>query len=101
MLKYENYKRIFVCGNICFAALDVSLLLIGHGVFDVKATAGDTHLGGEDLDKRMVNYCVEEFKTKQNVDIGGNAKALRKAKTACENGYQEEFEIIPRKSEQE
>ncbi|ONH96103.1 hypothetical protein PRUPE_7G107800 [Prunus persica] len=64
--------------------LDVSLLTIGHGAFDVKATAGDTHLGGEDLDNRMVNYCVEEFKTKQNVDIGGDAKALRKAKTACE-----------------
>ncbi|XP_007204781.2 heat shock cognate 70 kDa protein [Prunus persica] len=64
--------------------LDVSLLTIGHGVFDVKATAGDTHLGGEDLDNRMVNYCIEEFKTKQNVDIGGDAKALRKAKIACE-----------------
>ncbi|VVA21823.1 Hypothetical predicted protein [Prunus dulcis] len=64
--------------------LDVSLLTIGHGVFDVKATAGDTHLGGEDLDNRMVNYCIEEFKTKQNVDIGGDAKALRKVKIACE-----------------
>ncbi|KAL6273450.1 hypothetical protein ACE6H2_024142 [Prunus campanulata] len=64
--------------------LDVSLLTIGHGVFDVKATAGDTHLGGEDLDNRMLNYCVEEFKTKHNVDIRGDAKALRKAKTACE-----------------
>ncbi|XP_068308175.1 heat shock cognate 70 kDa protein-like isoform X2 [Pyrus communis] len=56
----------------------------GHGAFDVKSTAGDTHLGGEDLDNRMVNYCVEEFKRKQNVDICGDAKALRKAKTACE-----------------
>ena len=64
--------------------LDVSLLTIGHGVFDVKATSGDTHLGGEDLDNRMVNYCVEEFKRKHKVDIGGNMKALRRAKTKCE-----------------
>ncbi|XP_021800695.1 probable mediator of RNA polymerase II transcription subunit 37c [Prunus avium] len=64
--------------------LDVSLLTIGHGVFDVKATAGDTHLGGEDLDNRMVDYCVDEFKTKNKVDICGDPKALRKAKTACE-----------------
>ncbi|KAL6273447.1 hypothetical protein ACE6H2_024139 [Prunus campanulata] len=64
--------------------LDVSLLTIGHGLYDVKVTAGDTHLGGEDLDNRMVDYCVDEFKTKMKVDICGDPKALRKAKTACE-----------------
>ncbi|KAM1184418.1 hypothetical protein ACFX15_013365 [Malus domestica] len=64
--------------------LDVSLLTIGHGDFGVKSTAGDTHLGGQDLDNRMVNYCVEEFKRKKNVDICGDPKALRRAKSACE-----------------
>ncbi|KAL6273443.1 hypothetical protein ACE6H2_024135 [Prunus campanulata] len=65
--------------------LDVSLLTIGDNVFDVKATAGDTHLGGEDLDNRMVNYCIQEFQRKHKVGIGENVKALRKAKIACEN----------------
>ncbi|KAB2607815.1 heat shock cognate 70 kDa protein-like [Pyrus ussuriensis x Pyrus communis] len=77
-------KRNVVIFDWGGGTLDVSLLTIGHGAFDVKSTAGDTHLGGEDLDNRMVNYCVEEFKRKQNVDICGDAKALRKAKTACE-----------------
>jgi L1 cell adhesion molecule like protein len=50
----------------------------------VKATAGNTHLGGEDFDNRMVNYFVEEFKKKNKVDITGNSRALRRLRTACE-----------------
>ncbi|WVZ04616.1 hypothetical protein V8G54_017962 [Vigna mungo] len=65
---------------------DVSLLTIKDkgDVFEVKATAGDTHLGGEDMDNRMVKYFVEEFKRKQKVDLSGNQRALRRLRTACE-----------------
>ncbi|AES98302.1 putative Heat shock protein 70 family [Medicago truncatula] len=52
-------------------------------VFQVKATAGNTHLGGEDFDSRMVNYFAEEFKKKNKVDITGNSRALRRLRTAC------------------
>lgn len=50
----------------------------------VKATAGDTHLGGEDFDNRMVNHFVQEFKRKYKKDITGSARALRRLRTACE-----------------
>jgi L1 cell adhesion molecule like protein len=63
---------------------DVSLLTLKDDSFEVKATAGDTHLGGEDFDNRMVNHFVEELKRKNNVDISGNLKALRNLRMACE-----------------
>nr|GMC85077.1 heat shock cognate 70 kDa protein 2 [Ipomoea batatas]GMC87182.1 heat shock cognate 70 kDa protein 2 [Ipomoea batatas] len=63
---------------------DVSLLTIEEGIFEVKATAGDTHLGGEDFDNRMVNHFVQEFKRKNKKDITGNPRALRRLRTSCE-----------------
>ena len=63
---------------------DVSLLSIEDGVFEVKATAGDTHLGGEDIDNRIVNYVLEEFKRKHKVDLSDNKKAVRRIRTASE-----------------
>uniref|UniRef100_A0A7C8ZMN4 Adenosinetriphosphatase n=1 Tax=Opuntia streptacantha TaxID=393608 RepID=A0A7C8ZMN4_OPUST len=63
---------------------DVSLLTIEEGIFEVKATAGDTHLGGEDFDNRLVNFCVQEFKRKHKKDISNNPRALRRLRTACE-----------------
>ncbi|EAL60649.1 hypothetical protein DDB_G0293674 [Dictyostelium discoideum AX4] len=63
---------------------DVSLLSIDDGVFEVLATAGDTHLGGEDFDNRLVNHFVDEFKRKHKKDIMGNQRALRRLRTACE-----------------
>ena len=63
---------------------DVSLLSLEDGVFEVKATAGDTHLGGEDIDTRIVNYVVEEFKKKHKVDLSDNKKALRRIRSAAE-----------------
>jgi L1 cell adhesion molecule like protein len=63
---------------------DVSLLTIEEGIFEVKATAGDTQLGGEDFDNRMVNHFVQEFKRKNKKDISGNPRALRRLRTACE-----------------
>ena len=63
---------------------DVSLLTIEEGIFEVKATAGDTHLGGEDLDNRMVTHFVSEFKRKHKKDLSDNPRALRRLRTACE-----------------
>ena len=63
---------------------DVSLLAIEGGIFEVKATAGDTHLGGEDFDNRMVDHFIAEFKRKYNKDLKTNSRALRRLRTACE-----------------
>jgi L1 cell adhesion molecule like protein len=77
----EKNILIFDLGGGTF---DVSLLTIEEGIFEVKSTAGDTHLGGEDFDNRMVNHFVQEFKRKYKKDISGNARALRRLRTACE-----------------
>nr|QCQ29487.1 heat shock protein [Camellia fraterna] len=76
----EKNVLIFDLGGGTF---DVSVLTIEEGIFEVKATAGDTHLGGEDFDNRMVNHFVQEFKRKNKKDISGNPRALRRLRTAC------------------
>jgi L1 cell adhesion molecule like protein len=63
---------------------DVTLLSIDDGVFEVKATAGDGHLGGEDFDQRMVEFCCDEFKKKHKIDISKNLKARRRLQNVCE-----------------
>jgi heat shock protein 1/8 len=63
---------------------DVSLLTIEEGIFEVKATAGDTHLGGEDFDNRLVQFCCEDFKKRHKKDLAGNQRALRRLRTQCE-----------------
>jgi L1 cell adhesion molecule like protein len=63
---------------------DVSLLNLSDGVFEVKATAGDVHLGGEDLDQILVEYCISEFKKKHRIDISDNKKVRRRLHVACE-----------------
>eukprot|EP00396_MALV-II-16_sp_LP-1_P000438 gene438-15_t len=64
---------------------DVSILTIEDGIFEVKATAGDTHLGGEDFDNRLVDFCVQDFKRKnRGKDLSGNQRALRRLRTQCE-----------------
>jgi len=77
----EKNILIFDLGGGTF---DVSILTIEEGIFEVKATAGDTHLGGEDFDNRMVNHFVEEFKRKNKKDISQNKRAIRRLRTACE-----------------
>jgi L1 cell adhesion molecule like protein len=64
--------------------LDVSLLVIESGIFEVKATAGNTHLGGEDLDNRLVDHFVSEFRRKYNKDLRVSPRAIRRLRTACE-----------------
>merc|ERR1712205_181965 len=77
----ETNVLIFDLGGGTF---DVSLLTIDDGIFEVKATAGDTHLGGEDFDNRLVNHFVQEFKRKHKKDLTGNARSMRRLRTACE-----------------
>ncbi|EDV97539.1 heat shock 70 kDa protein cognate 1 [Drosophila grimshawi] len=77
----ERNVLIFDLGGGTF---DVSVLTIEDGIFEVKATAGDTHLGGEDIDNRMVNHFVQEFQRKHKRDLGQNKRALRRLRTACE-----------------
>jgi len=77
----ESNVLIFDLGGGTF---DVSILSIDDGIFEVKSTAGDTHLGGEDFDNRMVDHFVNEFKRKHKKDLSGNKRALRRLRTACE-----------------
>jgi len=77
----EKNVLIFDLGGGTF---DVSLLAIEDGVFDVKATAGDTHLGGSDFDNRMVDYFIDEFKKKHKKDLRDSQRALRRLRTSCE-----------------
>ncbi|XP_064123049.1 heat shock 70 kDa protein 1-like [Macrobrachium nipponense] len=72
----ERNVLIFDLGGGTF---DVSILNIDDGVFEVKATAGDTHLGGEDFDNRLVNHFIQEFQRKYKKDISGNKRSLRRA----------------------
>jgi len=77
----ERHVLIFDLGGGTF---DVSILTIEDGIFEVKSTSGDTHLGGEDFDNRMVNFFVQEFKRKHKKDLSSNKRALRRLRTACE-----------------
>ena len=77
----EKNVLIFDLGGGTF---DVSLLTIDDGMFEVKSTAGDTHLGGEDFDSRMLTHFIEEFKRKEKCDIRGNQRSVRRLRTACE-----------------
>lgn len=79
--KTEKNVLIFDLGGGTF---DVSLLNIDEGIFEVKATAGDTHLGGEDFDNLLVKHFSDEFKRKNKEDINDNKRSLRRLRTACE-----------------
>ena len=77
----EQNVLIFDLGGGTF---DVSVLTIEEGIFEVKSTHGDTHLGGEDFDMRLVDFFAMEFKRKHKKDITGNKRAVRRLRTACE-----------------
>jgi len=81
--KGESEKNVLIF-DLGGGTFDVSLLNIDDGIFEVKATAGDTHLGGEDFDNRMVDYFVLEFKRKFKKDMSGSTRAMRRLRTACE-----------------
>jgi heat shock protein 1/8 len=77
----EKNVLIFDLGGGTF---DVSLLSIEDGIFEVKATNGHTHLGGEDFDNVLVDYAIQDFKKKAGCDLTGNARCLRRLRTQCE-----------------
>lgn len=77
----EKNVLIFDCGG---GTHDISLLSIDEGIFEVKATSGNTHLGGEDFDNRLVDHFCREFKRKHKKDITTNSRSMRRLKTACE-----------------
>ena len=77
----ERNVLVFDLGGGTF---DVTLLTIDEGMFEVKATAGDTHLGGEDFDSRLVNHCADTFKRQYKSDLTSNPRAMRRLRTACE-----------------
>lgn len=79
--KGEKNILIYDLGGGTF---DVTLMSIEDGIFEVKSTAGDTHLGGEDFDRRLMEYFMQDFKRKHKKDISENKKSLRRLQTACE-----------------
>ena len=81
--KKEEEKTVLIF-DLGGGTFDVSLLSIDDGIFEVKATAGDTHLGGEDFDNLIMKYFIDEFKRKSKLDISENKRALRRLRTACE-----------------
>jgi len=84
--KKEEKIGVFDLGGGTF---DISILEIGEGVFEVKSTNGDTHLGGEDFDLRLINYIADEFKKDQGIDIRGDKMALQRLKEAAEKAKME------------
>ena len=81
--KNEGEKNVLIF-DLGGGTFDVSLLTLDDGIFEVKATAGDTHLGGEDFDNLLVSHFMKEFKTKHKMDISENPRAVRRLKTAVE-----------------
>jgi molecular chaperone DnaK len=84
--KAEEKIAVFDLGGGTF---DISVLEIGEGVFEVKATHGDTHLGGEDFDLRVIEYLAEEFKKDQGIDVRKDKMALQRLKEAAEKAKME------------
>ncbi len=81
--KYQTERNVLIF-DLGGGTFDVSLLTLEDGLFEVKATNGNTHLGGEDFDNRLVEYCAGEFRRKTGVDIKSNPKALRRVRASCE-----------------
>merc|ERR1711865_712480 len=83
--KKSSGERNVLIYDMGGGTFDVSILTIEDGIFEVKATAGDTHLGGEDFDNRIVDFCMQDFKRKnRGKDLTGNNRALRRLRTQCE-----------------
>ncbi|KAI4352355.1 hypothetical protein L6164_006618 [Bauhinia variegata] len=85
---FDGERNVFIF-DLGGGTFDVSLLKINGDTFKVLATNGDTHLGGEDFDSKLVNHFVREFRRKHDEDINGNARALRRLRTACERAKRE------------
>lgn len=82
--KKTEGEKIVLVFDLGGGTFDVTLLAMDGGVLEAKATAGDTHLGGEDFDSRLMEHCIKEFQTKYKKDLRKNDRALRRLRTACE-----------------
>merc|ERR1712139_590715 len=82
--RQQTQERNILIFDLGGGTFDVSLLAIEEGIFEVKATNGHTHLGGEDFDNKLVYFCMNDFKKKSGLDISKNARALRRLRTQCE-----------------
>jgi heat shock protein 1/8 len=82
--RQQEQERNILIFDLGGGTFDVSLLAIEEGIFEVKATNGHTHLGGEDFDNRLVDFCMNDFKKKTGIDISKNNRALRRLRTQCE-----------------
>jgi len=83
--KSSSDSRNVLVFDLGGGTFDVSLLSIERGIFEVKATAGDTHLGGEDFDDQLLDYAVAEFTKKhKDIDISSNSRAMKRLRVACE-----------------
>ena len=80
----ENEGKTIAVYDLGGGTFDVSILEIGDGVFEVKSTNGDTFLGGEDFDMRLLNHLIDEFKKEQGIDLKGDPLALQRIKEAAE-----------------
>ncbi|GAX14233.1 heat shock 70kDa protein 5 [Fistulifera solaris] len=77
----EENILVFDLGGGTF---DVTLLSIDHGVFEVRATSGNTHLGGEDFDQRLMEYCISQFKRQSGIDVSDDKRAVQRLRKQCE-----------------
>ena len=91
--KKQGEKNVIVF-DLGGGTFDVSLLTIDNGVFEVVATAGDTHLGGEDFDQRLTEHFVKVFKKKHNVDIKSDVRALQKLKSEVEKAKRDLSSVL-------
>lgn len=83
--KEKNREENILIFDLGGGSVDVSVLTYEQGIYEIKSTAGDMHLGGEDFDNRMVNHFIKEFKKKFKKDLSGNKRAVRRLKNACES----------------
>jgi len=83
-LDKPNEEKTVLIFDLGGGTFDVSLLSIDDGVFEVLATSGDTHLGGEDFDNTLLDYCIKQFRKKTGLDMSQNARSKRRLRTQCE-----------------
>lgn len=82
--KGEGERNVLIF-DLGAGKFDVTILTIEDGIFEVKSTAGDSHLGGEDFDNRMVGHFIAEFKRKHKKDMARNPRAVSRLRIACEH----------------
>ncbi len=93
-LDRQNQDRCIMVFDLGGGTFDVSVLQLGEGVFEVLATGGNNHLGGDDFDDRIVRWLIEEFKNSTNIDLSGDRMALQRLKEAAEKAKIELSNVV-------